>query len=809
MATARDPTPSIRAPLRHRAIGGWWLGALLLGGIGGALAFSVLPKPASEVAARPRVEITCVGGRSKAERLAYWRARTGIQDASVAASAAASVTYSRDVAPILFAHCAECHRPGELTPFSVLTYEDVKPWAWLIGVVTANRYMPPWPPEPTAGFAFAGERRLDDEQIAIIQRWVEQGAAPGDDADLPPLPQFHEGWRLGEPDLVVSLPQPYWLAPEGGDTYRNLVFPVPLDETRWVRAVEIRPGNKRIVHHAIMQVDRLQAARRADDADPGPGFGGMDMGPVESPGGHLVGWSPGKAPMEVPSGMAWRVGPGTDLILQLHMLPSGRPEAIEPQIGLYFTDRPARYQPFAIVLRNGDIDIPPGDEAYPIEESMTLPVDVQALSIYPHAHYLARRIEATATLPDGSAKTLISIPDWDFGWQDEYRYREPVWLPAGTRLSMRFTYDNSDKNPRNPSQPPVRVVAGNRSTDEMAILTLQVLSDAPAGEARVREAVMRARLARRPDNWAAQNLLGISLRAQGRTDEAVYHFLEALRLKPNDSGIVYNLANALQSRGDYDQAVRYYREALRLEPQHATAHNNLAIALHSQGRTDEAIEHYQAQLVLSPDNPGAHYNLVIALLATGENAAAMAELERAIGLDSAFHPARIALADVLREQGRAEEALRYYQETIGRDERQAPAYYGMGLVHLERGRADAALDAFRSAIRLRAEFIDPINNLAWALATNPDPEARNPGIALTLAELVSAAATPPRAEVLDTLAAAYAANGQFDLATRTMERALALLGDQPEFTGQFSARLGLYRRGEPYLAASGPDAPDG
>ena len=244
----------------------------------------------------------------------------------------------------------------------------------MIGIVTANGYMPPWPPGFEDGLSFKNARRLAERDIGLIRRWIEEGAAQGDPTELPAPPNFPDDWQLGRPDLVVGLPAPYVLPAGHEDEYRNLVLPIPIEQSRWVKAVEIRPGNRQVVHHAIMQVDRLQTGRRLESAELGPGFSGMDMGSTENPGGHFIGWAPGKEPVEVPPDMPWRITPGTDLILQLHMLPSDQPESVNPKVGLYFTDRAASRQPFGLVLRNSSIDIPAGAQAHMVETSVTLPV---------------------------------------------------------------------------------------------------------------------------------------------------------------------------------------------------------------------------------------------------------------------------------------------------------------------------------------------------------------------------------------------------------------------------------------------------
>ncbi len=392
-------------------------------------------------------------------------------------SGAAQVTFNRDIAPIIFHSCSTCHRPGEAAPFSLLNYSDVRKHARQIVDVTRSRAMPPWLPEPHP-LKFADELRLSDAEINLIERWVEQSEVEGNAADLPPQPQFVEGWRLGKPDMILTASKPLVLPPQGTDTYWNFIFPVPIHETRWVKAVEIRPGDKQYVHHANILVDRAGASRKRE-SEPGAGFGGMEIrieSQVFDPDSHLLFWKPGTVPSVEPEGMALRLDKGTDLILNTHLQPSGKPEIIQPSVGLYFTPHAATKFPMLLQLENDlKLDIPPGDKHFLVTDDFTLPVDVDLMAIYPHAHYLGKDIQAYATLPDGRKETLIHIPNWNLNWQAVYRYAEPVRLPKGTTVSLRYTYDNSDDNPMNPNHPPIRVVGGNRSTDEMCHLWLQVL----------------------------------------------------------------------------------------------------------------------------------------------------------------------------------------------------------------------------------------------------------------------------------------------------------------------------------------------
>src|ERR1700674_3032372 len=297
-----------------------------------------------------------------------------------------TLTFNADIAPILFEHCGSCHRPGQQAPFSLLEYEGVRSHARLIATVTGRRLMPPWLPERDHG-EFLNERRLSDEQILAIQRWVAQGAIEGDPLNKPPVPKWPEGWQLGQPDLILKLPQPYTLRPDGTDVFRNFVIPMPPSPSRYVRAVEFHPDNPRILHHAAIGIDPSRLGRKLDRDDPEPGFAAMAEDEVK-----VFGWSPGKAPFMEPADRAWTLERGSDLVLQLHMLPTGKPEVIQPSVGLFFSSTPPTHEPLQIKLESKAIDIPAGQAGYAIDDSYVLPADVALLSIYPHAHYLAKEM---------------------------------------------------------------------------------------------------------------------------------------------------------------------------------------------------------------------------------------------------------------------------------------------------------------------------------------------------------------------------------------------------------------------------------
>lgn len=552
----------------------------------------------------------------------------------------APVTYNRDIAPIIYRYCSTCHRPGEAAPFDLLTYSDVKKHGRQIAEVTQSRVMPPWLPAPQEA-KFADELRLSNEEISLVSLWVEQGEIEGAAADLPPAPKFVEGWRLGQPDMILTAEKPFILPAQGTDTYWNFIFRVPINETRWVKAVEIRPGDKRYVHHANILVDRAGEARKRE-AEPGAGFGGMEIrieSQVFDPDSHLLFWKPGTLPYVEPEGMALRLDKGTDLILNTHMQPSGKPEVIQPSIGLYFTSHSATKLPMMLQLENdAKLDIPPEAKNFLVTDDFTLPVDVDLMALYPHAHYLGKDLSAYATLPDGTKKTLIHIPEWNLNWQAVYRYAEPLFLPKGTTVSMRYLYDNSEDNPMNPNHPPIRVKAGNRSTDEMCHLWLQVLPvnfDRGQGDPRMelQEALARHNIEKDPGDFEAHYNLAAMLQAKNQLDDAIEQYLAAVRLRPDDAAANNALGAALNAAGHPDQSVEYLQQALRSRPDYFDAHYNLGLALAQQNDYEGAAEQFVSAVKLQPKDASAEANLGAALAEMGRFMEAKAHFEKALEID--------------------------------------------------------------------------------------------------------------------------------------------------------------------------------
>jgi len=391
----------------------------------------------------------------------------------------APITYAKHIAPIMQEYCQPCHRPGEVAPFSLLTYRDAYTWRKEIAKVVEARQMPPW--KPVAGHGeFQGERRLTDEQIGMILKWVETGAPLGNPNDMPPPKQFNNDWVLGKPDIIAEMPVEYEVGPTGDDEYRHFVIPTNFDEDVFVRAIDIEPGNRNTVHHVIVFLDTSGAARRLDAADPKPGYEAFGW-PGFVPAGMLGGWAPGFSPSVLPEGTGYRLPKGADIVLQIHYYRTGKPEKDRTRVGIYLEKKP-NPQPVGIAwLINPLFRIPAGAERHEVRAYWIAPRDVDVVAITPHMHLLGREMKVEAELPDGTKKTLIWINDWDFKWQDTYHYKTPVKLPRGTRVVVYAYYDNSEKNPNNPHKPPIDVTWGERTQDEMCLVFLHVIGEEGTG----------------------------------------------------------------------------------------------------------------------------------------------------------------------------------------------------------------------------------------------------------------------------------------------------------------------------------------
>ncbi len=626
-----------------------------------------------------------------------------------------TLSFNEQIAPIVFENCSGCHRPGEAAPFPFLGYEDVRKRASQIVAVISSGFMPPWLPAP--GYNdFLGARRLSAEQIGMIRQWVKEGAPEGDPALEPAPPRFTEGWQLGTPDLVVEFSEPYTLRASGEDVFRNFVIPDAVAADHYVRAMEFRPGNARAVHHAEFRIDRSEASRRLDAEDPGPGFHGMDAEGAVMPDGHFLGWVPGKRPFEVQDGMSWRLGADTDLVVQLHLLPSGKPEILQPRLGLFFTPEPPTIVPFVLRLGSRTMDIPAGESDYTVSDRYTLPVDVELRSVFPHAHYLGRDMKGWAELPDGSKRWLLRIKEWDFNWQDDFRYEEPIALPRGTVLAMQYSFDNSAENVRNPHHPPRRVRFGPSTYDEMADLWLQVVVED------------RSRLE--------------TLRADYRRHE-ITREIERYRLlverDPDDARAYNNLGHNYLLGGRVEEALAAFRRSVELDPGYAAARRNFAVTLYRTGRFEPAVTEFERALRLDPDDAEAHFTL----------------------------------GHMFFEQRRPAEAIPHYRDAIRIRPVYPEALFFLGSALEATGNPDEALEHLLSSVRIEPDWVVPLRTAAWLLATHPDPDRRDADEAIRLAEHAAELTHRRDPTVLEALAAAHAEKGEFGRAIEIANAALS------------------------------------
>jgi tetratricopeptide (TPR) repeat protein/mono/diheme cytochrome c family protein len=658
--------------------------------------------------------------------------------AGAAGQSSPAVTFSRDIAPIVFSQCATCHRPEGDAPFSLTTFEEVRRRAAQIAAVTRSRYMPPWKPVPGFG-EFTGARRLTDAQIDLLRRWVAAGSPQGDPADLPALPERAPGWQHGQPDLVVRLPA-YTLPAEGADVFRNFVVRVPGSGTRYVRGMQFRSGG-RGVHHANIRIDRTPASRQLDEADPSPGYEGLILHSATYPDGHFLGWTPGQMPPLAPPDLAWQLDAGSDLVVQLHMQATGKPEPIEPVIGFYFSDRPPRKTPTILRLGRQNLDIPAGAAEYRVSDSFVLPVDAEVRAVQPHAHYRARQVNAWAALPDGTRRPLLRIDDWDFSWQDQYRVAAPFWVPSGTTLWMEYVFDNSTANPRNPDRPPQRVSWGWRSSDEMADVWIQVLT---------RTAGDRAELTRRAE-------------IKMLTEDAI---------------------------GGETLAAR--------EPGHVNLRNDTALIYMRLGQPAQALRHFEAVTRVEPHSPAAWYNEGVALEALGKTSDAGLRYREAIRRDPTYSAAHNNLGSLLVKDGQLAQAQHEYERAVESDPSNADARANLGLLVLGSGDTDRALAEVREALGLDPSRLPRLTPFVWLLATHPDPGARRPDEARLMAERIVAATNRRDEGALDALAACYAALGRFGDAIATADDALSLAAraGTEEARATIAGHLERYRRGE-------------
>lgn len=630
--------------------------------------------------------------------------------------------------------------------------------------------MPPWRPEPGHG-DFVDARRLSELQIDLVQHWVTGGAPPGDPSAMPPVPTLDKEWQLGTPDLVLSMDRAFVLDGSGDDVYRHFVIPIPVSERRFVRAWELRAGNSPALHHATMEIDQTGMSRHLDLEDPAPGYEGLIAHTTMAPDGYFLDWAPGHSPYRAPEGMAFPIESGSDVVLMLHLRPTGKPESVRVSLGLYFSDTPPTRVPALLRLTRQDLDIPAGAARHEVTSTFRIPVDLDVFTVQPHAHNLAREVEGFAVRPDGTRTPLLYIKDWDFNWQGVYRYAQPVFLPAGTTVTARWVYDNSEANARNPFRPPRPVWFGQRTSDEMAELWFQVVPrTAPdrqiltrAMQAHLRpenikgyEMMLRAE----PDNASLHDDVALLYAEAGDLEGAASHFAEAARIRPASASAHYNLGSARLLQGRRQEARSALQRAIEIDPSYANAYRGLGVVLYRDGLFEEAARAYERALQLAPDDASAHHNFGV----------------------------------LLQAQGKIDDAISHYRDTLRLDGRHPDAHHGLALAFRAQGNLADSIRHYREALQSVPNWPDVMIELAWVLATASDPAIRNSDEAIALTERVLQSAGPRSWTALDASAVALASAERFREAADRARQALdlaAAAGNQ-EAASQIRERLRGY-----------------
>lgn len=630
-----------------------------------------------------------------------------------------AVTWSHQIAPLVYEHCTICHHSNGSAPFSLLTYRDAYRWGPQMAIVTASRYMPPWLPEQGYG-DFENERRLSDGEISLIGEWVKDGMLEGDPAAAPPMQEYGDTWQNGTPDLILRVERPFNLPASGSDVFRNFVLPYPLRQRHYIRAMEIRPSVPHIIHHATIIIDRTASFRRAHPLEWRDGVPGMELevaaGNEFDPDSHFLFWQPERSVVVEPQDMAWELDPGNDLILNMHLKPSGKSEVVSAEIGLYFTNRAPEKKPMLLQLERDDaLDLPAGERSFAVEDTLRLPVDVEVLAIYPHAHYLGKKLEAWATLPDLQKKWLIRIPNWNIDQQSVYRYRVPVFLPKGSVVHMHYIYDNSSDNIHNPHIPPIRVKAGNRSVDEMAHLWLQVLpvntpSNGPDPRLSLEEAWMRRWLSKEPEATIPLYNLASTFADEGRYQDAIAAYQHALVLHPDNEQMLNSFGAALEQSGNWERAEKTYQQAIKGHSDICDARFNLARLELKHDHVPEAAKEFHRMLEECPTDAAIHSGLGVALARQGQTEAAESEFRTALEIDPNDFTALHNLGDLALQANQTQRALELLEAAVKQNPKDADVREQLAHAYALSGLADKAISQMREAI-----LLSPNNPMLHAL----------------------------------------------------------------------------------------------
>jgi hypothetical protein len=384
-------------------------------------------------------------------------------------------TFTRDVAPILYANCVTCHRAGEIAPMSLISYQDVRPWARAMTKQIADGAMPPWHADAPTG-TFSNERKLTAAEKAIIERWAAAGAPEGDPKDLKPPPTFGQGWRIGTPDVIFDMQEDYAIPARGTIEYEHFYIPTNFTDAKWLKAIEARPGNRALVHHILVYYEAppdgprvtpaIQPNREDSQLPRRESFGNR---PPQNNGlvsRLLATYAPGTDAQVFPGGTALRLAPGGVLHLQVHYTANGTAGTDRSKVGLVFAKEPPPDELRASQFLNARFTIPPGAVNHEVTTDLTFLQDATLRGLFPHTHVRGKRWSYTLELPDGTKRPLLSVPKYDFNWQTYYMFSEPIAVPKGARIVSSAWYDNSAANKSNPD-PTIAVKWGDQTWEEM------------------------------------------------------------------------------------------------------------------------------------------------------------------------------------------------------------------------------------------------------------------------------------------------------------------------------------------------------
>jgi hypothetical protein len=404
---------------------------------------------------------------------------------TVPARAAGTPTFSKEVAPILYKNCAGCHRPGEIAPMSLLTYEQARPWAKSIREKVLSGQMPPWHAAEAHG-TFANDRRLSDAEKNALIAWVDAGAPQGDPKDLPAAPQFTEGWEIGKPDVVLSMTMPYDVPASGTIAYQFFTIPTNFTEDKWVQAIELRPGNRRVVHHilAFVREPGKQAERAFETVVPKmqrlPGARGGNAPQQANPDTLIATTAPGTNAMIFDAGSALKIPAGATIVFQMHYTANGQAATDQSSIGLVFAKGTPQREIRTSSFYNPLLKVPAGAADQAVDSAIEFTQDTHITALFPHTHLRGKSWEYRLVYPDGRSQVVLSVPKYDFNWQTYYVFTTPLAAPKGSRLETTAHYDNSVNNKWNPD-PKIDVRWGEQTWQEMQYSGITFYVDQPAG----------------------------------------------------------------------------------------------------------------------------------------------------------------------------------------------------------------------------------------------------------------------------------------------------------------------------------------